>query len=220
MSRSKGQQLPSGWASATLADIVAPRREKAHPQKMPDALFIGMEQVEAHTMRLLGTVPCTEMRSSGNLFLPSDVLYGRLRSYLNKVYQPDFEGLCSGEFIVLPPSFAVYGQFLKYRLNSADFVRFASSLNTGDRPRVDFNQIKVFPLWLPPKNEQARIADTLDELFSDLDWSRGFGTGAREIKALPRLGAQGGCRGGADCRMVREKPSGRASLGTPEAYPR
>ena len=48
-------------------------------------------------------------------------------------------------------------------------MRFASHINTGDRPRVDFDQIKVFKLLLPPISEQERIADALDELLSDLD---------------------------------------------------
>jgi type I restriction enzyme S subunit len=152
-----------------LADVVAPRGGKADPQATPDAEFIGMEQVEAQTMRLLGTVPCGSMKSSANVFFPGDVLYGRLRPYLNKVYQPDIPGLCSGEFIVLPESTAMIARFLKYRLNAPDFVHFASAINTGDRPRVDFDQVKVFKTLLPPRNEQERIADALDELLSDLD---------------------------------------------------
>lgn len=43
-----------------------------------------MEQVEAHTMRLLGTVPASTMKSGANTFESGDVLYGRLRSYLWK----------------------------------------------------------------------------------------------------------------------------------------
>ena len=120
-------------------------------------------------MRLLGTILSDSMKSSANTFCSGDVLYGRLRSYLNKVYQPDFDGLCSGEFIVMPETTAVSGKFLKYRLNASDFVHFASHINTGDRPRVDFGQISNFDLSLPPRPEQIRITDALDELFSDLD---------------------------------------------------
>lgn len=169
MSEANDRELPPGWAVALLGAIVEPRTGKADPQAEPKAKFIGMEQVEAHTMRLLGTVPAGTMRSGANSFRPRDVLYGRLRSYLNKVYQPDFSGLCSGEFIVLPETCAAHGKFLKYRLNAGDFVRFASRINTGDRPRVDFDQIKTFDLSLPPRGEQERIADALDELLSDLD---------------------------------------------------
>lgn len=161
--------MPRGWAAAKIIDVVSPRTGKADPRATPHAKFIGMEQVEAHTMRLLGTVPASSMKSAANTFHAGDVLYGRLRAYLNKVYQPDFAGLCSGEFIVLPESSAALGRFLKYLLNSGDFVRFASQLNTGDRPRVDWDQIKNYAFTLPPFREQERIADTLDELLSDLD---------------------------------------------------
>jgi type I restriction enzyme, S subunit len=169
VSGSTEEELPPGWAVTSLAKIVEPRVGNADPQASPQAEFIGMENVEAHTMHVLGTVPAASMKSGANVFRRGDVLYGRLRPYLNKVCQPDFSGLCSGEFIVLPETSATAGKFLKYRVNAADFVHFASHINTGDRPRVDFDQIKEFAFPLPPRAEQSRIADTLDELFSDLD---------------------------------------------------
>lgn len=169
MNSANGQGLPLGWVRTQLGVVVEPRSGKSDPRSTPGVKFIGMEQIEAHTMRLLGTVPADSMKSAANVFWPNDVLYGRLRSYLNKVYQPDFAGLCSGEFIVLSESAAILGRFLKYRLNAGDFVRFASRINTGDRPRVDFDQIKTFEVLLPPGPEQERVADTLDELLSDLD---------------------------------------------------
>ena len=161
--------LPLGWVETTLAEVVERRIDKSGPQARPEAQYIGMDQVEAHRMRLLGTREAGSMKSAANVFRGGDVLYGRLRPYLNKIYRPDFDGMCSSEFIVIPETSAVRGNFLKYRMNAGDFVKFSSGLNTGDRPRVDFSQIGEFELSLPPRAEQSRIADTLDELFSDLD---------------------------------------------------
>ena len=160
--------LPHGWAKTTLGDLIEPRRIKADPQATPTAKFVGLEHVEAHTTTLLGTTSAGAMKSSASAFKRGDVLYGRLRPYLNKVYQPDFDGLCSGEFVVMPENPAVSGAFLKHRLNALDFVDFASHLNTGDRPRVDFRQLSSFTLALPPKDEQARIAGRLAVLLDDL----------------------------------------------------
>ncbi len=159
---------PDGWATTTLGDVIEPRRVKADPQATPNAKFVGMEHVEAHTTKLLGTTTAGAMKSSANAFKRGDVLYGRLRPYLNKVHQPDFDGLCSGEFVVMPDNDAISGAFLKHRLSAYDFVDFASHLNAGDRPRVDFGQLQSFALALPPKNEQTRIANLLDELLNDL----------------------------------------------------
>ena len=161
--------LPQGWAQTTLGDLIEPRRIKADPQATPTAEFVGLEHVEAHTTKLLGTTSAAAMKSSASTFKQSDVLYGRLRPYLNKVCQPDFDGLCSGEFVVMPENQAVSGAFLKHRLNAQDFVEFASHLNAGDRPRVDFSQLRPFALTLPPKKEQTRIADMLAKLFDQLD---------------------------------------------------
>lgn len=127
------------------------------------------------------------MKSAANVFRGGDVLYGRLRPYLNKVCQPDFDGMCSSEFIVMPETSAVRGNFLKYRMNSGDFVKFSSGLNTGDRPRVDFSQIGEFGFSLPPRGEQSRIADTLDELFSDLEAGVGGLERARDKLKIYRI---------------------------------
>jgi type I restriction enzyme S subunit len=109
------------------------------------------------------------MRSAAKRFYPGDVLYSRLRPYLNKVWLADRSGLCSSEFIVLPANEIVDGAFLKYRLNAMDFVSFANSLNAGDRPRVDFDQIGSFRLPAFPISYQKRIVAKIEELFSELE---------------------------------------------------
>jgi len=131
--------------------------------------YIGLEHIEAHTTKLLGSVPATEMRSTANRFYSGDVLYSRLRPYLNKVWRADRDGLCSSEFIVLPGNDLVDAGFLRYRLNAADFVSFANGLNAGDRPRVDFDQISSF--CLPPFSlaEQRRIVAEIEKQFTRLE---------------------------------------------------
>ena len=120
-------------------------------------------------MRILGTVPAGTMKSSGIHFKPGDVLYGRLRPYLNKVCRPSFEGVCSAEFIVLPENERVDGAYLQYFLNSASFVRYSSRLNAGDRPRVDFDQLAPHPIPLRPRSEQRRIVAEIQKQFSRVD---------------------------------------------------
>ena len=120
-------------------------------------------------MKLLGTVPAGTMKSSAVHFKPGDVLYGRLRPYLNKVYRPNFEGLCSAEFIVLPENEQVEGAYLQYFLNSSAFVRYTSHLNAGDRPRVDFDQLSPYEIPLPSKPAQRAIVAEVEKQFSRLD---------------------------------------------------
>src|SRR5438552_1642835 len=118
--------IPNGWVSVPLGDITAPTRPKVSPRSYPDLPFIGMENIEAHTTRLLETGLSSAMKSHAVHFWPGDVLYGRLRPYLNKVHCAEFEGLCSAEFIVFPASDHLNSGYLQYLLNSAGFVSFAS----------------------------------------------------------------------------------------------
>lgn len=153
----------------SIGDVFKPNRPRVSPSEKPELPFIGMEHVEAHSMKLLGTVPAETMKSSSVHFQSGDVLYGRLRPYLNKVYRPDFEGLCSAEFIVFPTTEGVDSKYLQYFLNSSDFVTFATHLNEGDRPRVDFKQIAPYPFPLPPLPQQHRIVEAIELQLGRLD---------------------------------------------------
>lgn len=163
------QQRDSTWASTTLSEVTEVVRGRVSPQDHPALPFIGMDSVEAHTMQLLGTVPASTMKSAAVHFLPGDVLYGRLRPYLNKVLAPDFEGLASAEFIPLTAPAGIAPRFVQYRINASDFVSFASGLDEGDRPRVDYTQIGAFEIELPPPGEQLRIVEAIESYLTRLD---------------------------------------------------
>lgn len=164
-------ELPDGWVQTTLQSVTSPRGLKVKPSKMPDAPFIGLEHVAAHSMKLLGMGHTNDVKSAGSYFAPRDVLYGRLRPYLNKVYMPDFEGLASGEFIVFKEHPFLDNAYLKYFLNQMAFARYATRLNTGDRPRVDFSQLDDYPFPMPPLPEQHRIVAEIEKQFTRLDAS-------------------------------------------------
>ncbi|MEJ7807545.1 MAG: restriction endonuclease subunit S, partial [Telluria sp.] len=72
------------------------------------------------------------------------------------------------------------GKFLLWRLSSSDVVDFACSQYEGDRPRVKFDQLGKFFLKLPPRLEQTRIVQKLEELLSGLD------AGVAELKAAQK----------------------------------
>jgi type I restriction enzyme S subunit len=125
-----------------------------------------MEHVEPQTMKLLGHGRAYDVKSSSVRFSKGDVLYGKMRPYLNKVWLAEFDGLCSAEFLVFPKTDELNNQLLAYRLNSQDFVNFANRQVSGERPRVDFEKLARFPILLPPLSEQDRIVAKLDALLS------------------------------------------------------
>ncbi len=160
---------PTGWVASTLGQVVNRPRAKAAPTEHPELPFVGMDSIGPGCMALTSVGRFGDMKSAGGLFQPGDVLYGRMRPYLNKVHLANQRGACSAEFIVLPPGPAVNGQFLAYLIHQRSFVSFASAQSSGDRPRVDFEGIAAFKFGLPPLLEQGRIVSRIEELFSEIN---------------------------------------------------
>ena len=162
-------ELPQGWAIAALGDVIHKARPKIPADPNSQLPFIGMDHIEPHSFHLVGRDEFSKMKSAGSYFKPGDVLYGRLRPYLNKVHKARFEGVASAEFIVLPASENHNGDFIKYLLHQQQFIDFAMSRASGDRPRVKFDVIADFCFGLPPYDEQGRIVDKIESLFAQLD---------------------------------------------------
>jgi type I restriction enzyme, S subunit len=148
---------PKGWATTTLGAIAEPSRERASPLEAPALRYVGLEHIEPHSMKLLGHGYAHETRSSSVRFSRGDILYGKMRPYLNKVWVAEFDGVCSAEFLVFKSHEGLNSQFLALRLNSEDFVTFANRQVSGERPRVDFEKLSRFPILLPPLAEQEKI---------------------------------------------------------------
>lgn len=164
-----GETLPQGWTVATLGDVVGPVPGKIKPDPTSNLPFIGMDHIASEALRPFDAGEFKAMKSAAAHFNKGDVLFGRLRPYLKKVFEADREGAASAEFIVFPASDMLDSRFLMYRLHSQDFIDFAKKESSGDRPRVDRDDLLPFELLLPPLTEQTRIASKIDELFSRID---------------------------------------------------
>jgi type I restriction enzyme S subunit len=180
-------KLPKGWVKATLGEVNEPSRARALPSDAPDLPYVGMEHVESQTMKLLGQGEASSLKSSSVRFNKGDVLYGKMRPYLNKVWVAEFDGLCSPEFLVFPKRDGLSSQLFAYRLNSQDFVNFADHQVSGDRPRVDFEKLAKFPCLLAPSREQERIVAKLDTLLSRM--AAGEAAARRALDRLQRYRA-------------------------------
>lgn len=161
--------LPAGWARATLEDVCVPRRVGVDPKVQRGRPFIGLEHIESHTTKLVDVGHTDDVRSLSYEFRTGDTLYSRLRPYLNKVHWARFDGLGSGELMIFPPSKQLAPRFLTYVLNQPRFLEFTSKLDTGDRPRVSWDQIKAFSFDLPPAAEQERIVLAIEQEFSRIE---------------------------------------------------
>jgi len=157
------EQTPEGWQQLTLGDLVSISDESGIPAVNPILPYVGMEHIESETGKLLSYGDPAHYRSSSYIVNSTQVLYGRLRPYLNKVFIPKEDSYASREFIPMRMTEDLNQQFLLHRLRSSEFVAFAMSLNTGDRPRVKWPQIAEYSICLPSIEEQIEIVEILEE---------------------------------------------------------
>lgn len=161
-------ELPPEWVWARLGDLVHLRREKEPPDRGSAFAFVGMDDVPPNSLRIESMGEFRAMKSAGNKFYPNDILYGRLRPYLNKVVVTDFEGVASGEFIVMSAPHGLDPRYLQFFMHARRFVNSAAADTSGDRPRINFDKIAEIEIPIAPFSEQRRIIARIDELFTEI----------------------------------------------------
>ena len=152
-----------------LGELVFQISNKMMPNEAPEFPFIGMDCLEKNALKPHFTYKFKEFKSAGNWFNNNHVLYGRLRPYLNKVYQAEYEGVASGEFIILETIKSFNPNYLKLILHQQDFVHWSNNQSAGDKPRVKFDQIALYPIKVPTTKEQHQIVQEIESRLSVCD---------------------------------------------------
>jgi type I restriction enzyme S subunit len=159
------KKLPLGWVETTLERIASVRKEQVSPLGLDGKIYLSLEHIESGSNRIIDRGRSEDVRSTKSVFRPGDVLYGKLRPYLNKVCQPDFGGICSTDILVFAPSSALHNAFLLKLLTRQETVEYANSHSKGiNLPRISPKQLGELSIPFPPLNEQKRIVARIEEL--------------------------------------------------------
>ena len=162
-------EIPAHWELKRLK-YIAPLRRDLLPGRPEGLRYLGLENIEAHTGRLLLDSEQEAVDSSVVAFDEESVLFGKLRPYLAKVAVPDFTGVGSSELLVFQPRPDTDRRFLYYALLAQDFVGRVSAMVDGAKmPRAEPAEVANLSLYAPPLPEQRRIANYLDEQTAKID---------------------------------------------------
>lgn len=164
-------EIPNYWKWVRLGKVCNyGSAEKAEFQSTStDCWILELEDIEKATSTLLKKVMVSErsFSSSKNVFYANDVLYGKLRPYLDKVIVADECGVCSTEILPIRGYYGIYPRYLMYTLKRPDFLQYIDSKMYGMKmPRLGTEDGRNALLPLPPYNEQIRIASRIEELFA------------------------------------------------------
>jgi type I restriction enzyme S subunit len=167
-------ELPKEWLNQKLGDVVDYGKTiKVEPNVIDhNAWILELEDVEKGSSRLNQRLSFAERKSKStkNKFSKGDVLYGKLRPYLDKVIIADEDGYCSTEIIPIKPGTYIDNRYLFYSLKRKEFLEYVESVSHGlSMPRLGTKQGQSAPFILAPLNEQIRIANKLDSMLAKVD---------------------------------------------------
>ena len=158
-----------GWESDELAKV-APQKESDN--KVPDlngkSWVLNLDMVQSNTGEIIKKVYFgeNEIGNSTIVFDKDNVLYSKLRPYLNKVVLPYETGYGTSELVPLRPNKQFLNRiFLAYILRSKQFVEFISIKVQGAKmPRVSMNSLRGFHVILPPISLQQEFAAKVEAI--------------------------------------------------------
>lgn len=161
----------TAYPLVVLGDLLNERRESLDPQQYPSHVFnyLGLEHVQPLTGDLTQGYDPREGRavlSRSKIFYEGDILYGRLRPSLNKVFVADEsipEGICSGEFYVLiPDAKRILPHFARALLASRYVQDVVKGMTTGSAlPRLQLGDLLEIEVPLPPLDVQRNYESQL-----------------------------------------------------------
>ena len=153
-----------GWEEKTFGEICTYHKEQKRENGYK---YIGMENIESGTGNLIGYGATDNVLSSTFFFKKGEVLYGRLRPYLKKVYIAEFDGCCSTEIFPIKTNGVLSG-LIKYWFLTDEITNKINDTSAGCRmPRGNMNEVLQFHLYIPSdKQSQKRIVSHLDKLSS------------------------------------------------------
>ena len=166
-------ELPYNWSLCCLGEICDYGNciNVDSSSIAESAWILDLEDIEKDTGIVLKKIKKSERNaaSTKHLFHKGQVLYSKLRPYLNKVVLADEDGYCTSEILPLDFSEIIVPEYARYFLMSPTFLRYANKCSYGVKmPRLGTTDGKKAILSLPPIEEQKRIVIAIEKAISSL----------------------------------------------------
>lgn len=161
-------KVPKNWCWVLLENVLVSIKEKE--DSFDKTLkYVGLENIEKETGQI-DFQSADAVKSTKNIFYKGNILYGRLRPYLNKHGIVPFGGVCSTDILVFDSKEVSSNQLVDYFFHLPFFIQYVVSNSKGiNLPRVSEGIVLNAKFPLPPLKEQQRIVDRIESLFAKLD---------------------------------------------------
>ena len=161
--------IPDSWEWVRLGNVINYGETKAvtYSECDKNQWILDLEDIEKDTSRILckNRIKDKPFKSTKKTFIKGDVLYSKLRPYLNKVVVADEDGVCTSEILPFRIYYGIVPEYLQCCLKSHYFYEYVNQLTYGVKmPRLGTEDGKKGLIPLPPIQEQCRIMRTLSKM--------------------------------------------------------
>lgn len=154
-----------GWGTRPIVEV-APIKP-LHGNLSDKVWLLNLDAIESQTGNVLfkQRVRSAEINASTVYFTTENILYSKLRPYLNKVVMPDEDGIATSELIPMcPQADKLDRTYLCYWLRSDAFVKHISEKVAGAKmPRVSMDYFRTMSIELPPIKLQEQFASFVEQ---------------------------------------------------------
>ena len=151
-------EVPEGWKVKRLKFLCNLITEKTTTN---NKTVIALENIESWTGKYIKTE--SEYGGEDVAFVSGDILFGKLRPYLAKVYAASDEGVAFGDLLVYRPNENMVSQYCFYQMLSEGFITTVDSSTYGSKmPRASAEFISEMYFLMPPLSEQKEIVESIN----------------------------------------------------------
>lgn len=160
------EQHTSKQANAKLSDCLIISKEKSKVPHNHDK-YIGLEHIESGAYTTVQYGNPQEVLADSYIFKKGDLLYSKLRPYLDKCIIADFDGICSTEIIVYNTNPITSKEYIINVLHSKAFLDYIVDKSFGTKmPRVSHELVSDYELYLPSIEEQDEILTIIGNIIN------------------------------------------------------